>query len=89
MPSWRLPFINLDLLKGSFTFQGLLIASMSRRLLPVVSFAAFGTGGILGVLIERFENGKKCSYIVPSVKLDSLIADLNLYYGYSFDYRIF
>lgn len=26
---------------------------MSRRLLPVVSFAAFGTGGILGVFFER------------------------------------
>ena len=66
---------------------------MSRRLLPVVSVAAFGTGGILGVLFERFESEKKCSYIVQapsrsirlilrlstSVKLDFLIADLNLY----------
>ena len=75
---------------------------MSRRLLPVVSIAAFGTGGILGVLFERFESEKKCSYIVypslsirlilrlsTSVKLDFLIADLNLYYCYSFVYHIF
>lgn len=73
---------------------------MSRRLLPVVSIAAFGTGGILGVLFERFENEKKYSYIVhpsirlilrlsTSVKLDFLIADLNLYYCYSFVYHIF
>ena len=44
---------------------------MSRRLLPVVSVAAFATGGILGVLLERFESEKKCSYIVNPSNLIS------------------
>lgn len=56
-------FYNRDFLRGSFIFQGLLIALMSRRLLPVVSIAAFGTGGILGVLFERFESEKKINVL--------------------------
>ena len=62
---------------------------MSRRLLPVVSVAAFGTGGILGVLLERFESEKKMFLHSTFVKLDFVIADLILYYAYSFIYHIF
>ena len=62
---------------------------MSRRLLPVVSVAAFGTGGILGVLLERFESEKKMFLHSTFVQLDFVIADLILYYAYSFIYHIF